>query len=119
MAYVQKEPAALKVLPFIVGKTLGKVLGSVHLAALWGILQMTPKSFQEKAARVGFTPGPTLGEELFQKMIDHPEGIWVGQVDGDNNFEALQTEDGRINLFIPELIDTVRGIDADAEGSGP
>lgn len=115
MAYVQKEPAALKVLPFIVGKTLGKVLKSAHLAALWGILQMTPKSFQEKAARVGFTPGPTLGEELFQKMIDHPEGIWVGQVDGDNNFEALKTEDKRINLFIPELIDTVRGIDADPE----
>ncbi len=115
MAYAQKEPAALKVMPFILGKTLGKVLGSVHLAALWGILQMTPKAFQEKAARVGFTPGPALGEELFQKIIDNPEGLWVGQVDPDNNFDQLHTEDGRINLFIPELIDTVRGINAEQE----
>ena len=74
MAYAQKEPAALKVLPFVLGKTLGKVLGSVHLAALWGILQTTPKAFQENAARMGFTPGTGLGEEVFQKIIDHPEG---------------------------------------------
>jgi hypothetical protein len=64
MAYAQKEPAALKVMPFILGKALGRVLDSVHLAALWGILQMTPKAFQEEAARAGFTPGPELGEAL-------------------------------------------------------
>ena len=115
MAYVQKEPAASKVLPFILGKTLGKALGSVNLATLWGILQTTPKAFQENAARAGFTPGPGLGEEIFQKIIDHPEGLWVGKVDPDNNFAHLQTEDRRIDLYIPELIDTVKGIDAERE----
>jgi anaerobic selenocysteine-containing dehydrogenase len=115
MAYAQKEPAALKVMPFILGKTLGKVLGSVHLAALWGILQMTPKAFQEKAALAGFAPGAGLGEVLFQKIIDHPEGLWVGQVDPDNNFDQLHTEDGKINLHIPELFDTVKGLDAEQE----
>ncbi len=115
MAYAQKEPAALKVLPFILGKTLGKGMGSVHLATLWGILQTTPKAFQENAARVGFTPGMGLGEEIFQKIIDHPEGLWVGQVDPNNNFGHLQTEDRRIDLYIPELIDTVKGIDAEQE----
>ena len=115
MAYAQKEPAALKVMPFILGKTLGKVLGSVHLAALWGILQMTPNSFQEKAARAGFAPGAGLGEVLFQKIIDHPEGLWVGEVDPDNNFDQLQTENGKINLHIPELLDTVKGLDAEQE----
>jgi anaerobic selenocysteine-containing dehydrogenase len=115
MAYTQKEPTALKVLPFILGKTLGKVLGSVHLAALWGILQMTPKAFQEKAVRAGFAPGAGLGEVLFRKIIDHPEGVWVGQVDPDNNFDQLHTEDGKINLHIPELFDTVKGLDAEQE----
>ena len=37
-------------------------------------------------------------------------------MDSDNNFDHLHTEDGRINLFIPELMDTVRGIDAEHEG---
>jgi anaerobic selenocysteine-containing dehydrogenase len=115
MDYAKKEPAALKVLPFIVGKTLGKVLGSVHLAALWGILQLTPKEFQEKAARAGFDPGPGLGEAIFQKILDQPEGLWVGQVDPDNNFEQLKTEDGKIHLFISELQETVRGIEPEAE----
>ncbi len=39
----------------------------------------------------------------------------MGQVDPKNNFDHLKTEDGRINLVIPELLDTVRGINADEE----
>ncbi len=115
MEYVQKEPAALKVMPFIIGKTLGKALGSVHLATLWGLLQTTPKSFQEKAVRAGFTPGIGLGEEIFQKILDHPEGLWIGRVDPERNFESLQTEDGRINLLIPELMEPVKAINAEQE----
>lgn len=79
------EPKALKAMPFILGKTLGKAMGSVHLAALWGMLQIMPKSFQENAARTGLQPGPTFGEEIFQQIINHPEGIWVGKVDPENS----------------------------------
>jgi anaerobic selenocysteine-containing dehydrogenase len=115
MQYAQKEPAALKVMPFVLGKTLGKALGSVHLAALWGLLQTAPPAFQENAARAGFNPGPGLGEELFQKTLDHAEGLWIGQVDPERNFEELKTADGRIDLFIPELIDPVRQIKPETE----
>lgn len=115
MEYAQKEPAALKVMPFILGKTLGKALGSVHLAALWGLLQTSPPAFHDNAARAGFTPGLGLGEELFQQILDHPEGLWIGRVDPERNFEELKTGDGRINLFIPELNDTVKKITAEAE----
>ena len=111
MDYVQKEPAAMKVMPFVLGKTLGKALGSVHLAALWGLLQTAPPAFQENAARAGFSPGLGLGEELFQKILDHPEGLWIGRVDPERNFEHLQTGDGRIDLYIPELIDPVKKIE--------
>ncbi len=67
MDYLQKEPKAMKVLPFILGKTLGKALGSVHLSMLWGILQTVPESFQENAARAGFSPGTGLGKRSFKK----------------------------------------------------
>jgi hypothetical protein len=50
LEYAMTEPKALKSMPFILGKTLGKAMGSVHLAALWGMLQAAPKSFQENAA---------------------------------------------------------------------
>ncbi len=115
MEYAMTEPNALKSMPFILGKTLGKTMGSVHLAALWGMLQAAPKSFQENAARAGFTPGATLGEEIFQQIIDHPEGIWVGKVDPENNLAEVKTDDGKICLHIPELIDELRSIDAASE----
>jgi anaerobic selenocysteine-containing dehydrogenase len=115
MEYAMKEPKAMKAMPFILGKTLGKAMGSVHLAALWGMLQVAPKSFHENAARAGFTPGATLGEEIFQQIMDHPEGIWVGRVDPENNLAEIKTADGKINLHIPELIDELQSIDAAPE----
>ena len=115
MEYAMTEPKALKAMPFILGKTLGKAMGSVHLAALWGMLQVAPKSFQEDAARAGFKPGPTLGEEIFQQIMDHPEGIWVGKVDPENNFAEIKTTDGKINLHIPELLDELKTIEATRE----
>jgi anaerobic selenocysteine-containing dehydrogenase len=113
--YAMTEPKAMKTMPFILGKTLGKALGSVHLAALWGMLQVVPKSFQENAARAGFKPSPTLGEEIFQQILDHPEGIWVGKVDPENNHAELKTDDGKINLDIPELLDELQSIEATRE----
>jgi anaerobic selenocysteine-containing dehydrogenase len=115
MAYAMTESAAMKSMPFILGKTLGKVMGSVHLAALWGMLQSAPKSFHENAAKAGFQPGPNLGEEIFQKIVDHPEGIWIGRIDPEQNLSLLQTEDGKVNLFIPELLDEFKAVDAERE----
>ena len=79
------------------------------------MLQVAPKSFHENAARAGFKPGATLGEEIFQKIIDHPEGIWVGKVDTENNFAEIKTTDGKINLYIPELLDELKTIEATRE----
>lgn len=112
MDYAFKEPAALGAMPFILGKTLGKVMGSVQLAALWGMLQTMPKAFVKNAARAGFTPGMGLGEELFQKIMDHPEGLWIGQVDPEDNLASVRTEDGKINLVIPELEAELKNLDA-------
>lgn len=115
MQYAQSEPRAMKVLPFIVGRTLGPALGSPNIAALWGLLQTAPKGFRENAARAGFDPGPMMAEEIFQKIMDHPEGIWIGQSDTDANLSELRTKDGKIDLFIPELAEWVQSIDPESE----
>jgi anaerobic selenocysteine-containing dehydrogenase len=109
--YVTTNPQASSRMPFILAKTLGKQLGSVNLAALWGLLQTLPSPSQENAARVGFTPGPGLGEELFQAMLAHPEGLWVGEVDKADNLKVLATEDDRIHLEVPEMTDWLQEID--------
>jgi len=115
MDYAMKEPAAMGAMPFILGKTLGKTMGSVHLAALWGMLQTVPKPFRKNAARAGFTPGMSMGEELFQKIIDRPEGLWIGLVDPEENFAHVRTEDGKINLVIPELREELGNLDSKHE----
>jgi len=115
MKFAQSEPRAMKNMPFILAKTLGKALGSAHLAALWGLVQSAPNSFRENAARAGFEPGLTQGEQIFQAILDHPEGLWVGRADPENNFAEVRTEDGRIQVWAPEMRDWVKEIDADSE----
>jgi anaerobic selenocysteine-containing dehydrogenase len=111
--YLQSNPKAGSRMLFILGKTLGKQLGSVQLASLWGMLQNTSPSFHEMAGRVGFHPGPRLGEEIFQALQEHPEGLWIGEVDIEtwDHFGAICTEDHRINLDVPEMGEWVREID--------
>jgi len=111
--YIKSNPKAGKSMPYILSKTLGRQLGSGNLASLWGLLQNLPPSVHEMAARVGFHPGPGLGEEIFQAVLQHPEGIWVGEVDAEtwDHFQALATEDGRINLDVSEMADWIQEID--------
>ncbi len=115
LAYTQAEPRAMQFMPFVLGKTLGAALGSPNLAALWGLLQIAPSSFRENAARAGFHAGMAMGDQMFHALLEHPEGIWIGKCDADNNLATIRTADRRINLFIPELADWVQTIDATTE----
>lgn len=115
MQFARAEPRAAKLLPFVLGKTLGKALGSTNLAAVWGMLQMAPESLRAAAAQLGFDPGLGMGEQLFQAILDHPEGLWIGKVDSSNGLSGVRTEDHRINVFIPELQDWARTIEAQSE----
>ncbi len=112
--FIQAKPNAAKVLPFIVGKTLGPALGSMNKAALWGLLQTAPADFRANAARAGFDPGLEMGEEIFDKLMESPQGLWIGQSDPDN-LKGLKTADQKVNLYIPELSDWVNEITPEIE----
>ena len=112
---IAAEPKAGKVASLIVGKTLGRVLGSVNLASLYAMVQRRPKDFYENAVRAGFKPGPDLADRIFEAVMDHPEGLWVGRTDPEDNFSALATADGRVNVHIPEMADWMNSIDAATE----
>lgn len=115
MAFAKSEPRVVENMPFVLAKTLGEPMESANLAALWGMLVTAPKSFHENAARAGFKPGLNLGEDVFQAILDHPEGLWIGRLDQEKNWERIRNEDGRINVFIPELADWAKDIDAESE----
>lgn len=115
MNFLQKNPQYARLTPFILGKTIGPVLGSTNLAALWGILQNLPKAARENAERAGFKKGPLMGEEIYNALIDHPEGIWIGKIDMENNFKELKTEDGRVNVYIPEMLEWLKEVTPEEE----
>ena len=73
------------------------------------------RSGQGKKARAGFALGPDQGLELFQAVIDHPEGLWVGRCDPETNLGNLATPDGRIHLSAPEFQGWLQEIDPAVE----
>jgi len=117
MQYLAENPLIGMRMIYVVAKTLGKKLGSVNQASIWARMQTLPGPARERAARAGFTTGPALGEEIFQAILDHPEGLFVGQVDPAtwDHFQAMATEDGRINLDVPEMIDWLKEIEPTIE----
>jgi anaerobic selenocysteine-containing dehydrogenase len=111
MEFMGANPDVAPRIPFVLAKTLGKSMGSVNLATIWAALQTLPPEAKADAERAGFTPGPLLGEEIFKTSLAHPEGLWLGEVDTKNNLKRLATEDGRINLDVPELREWIEEID--------
>ncbi len=117
MEWAAAEPKALAAMPFVLAKTLGKEWDSAALAGLWGVLMTAPKTFRKNADRMGFAPGLDQGDRIFQALLDHPEGIWVGKAAPDENFTAVKTPSGKIELMVPELETAARDLDAAGEAA--
>jgi anaerobic selenocysteine-containing dehydrogenase len=113
MTFAGQNPNAKQAMQYILAKTLGRSMGSVNLAWQWSRLVTMPPWAQEKAVRAGFTPGPAIGDDLFQAVIDAPGGLIVGSADPDewDHFKAIATADGRINLDVPEMLEWLHEID--------
>jgi len=107
---VAKDPQSYGVLPFIVAKTLGNAVGSVHLASHFTTFMQRSPERQEQAVRAGFTVGPDQGLEIYQATLEHPEGVLVGIRDPEKNIGQLATKNGKIQLHNPEIDDWISKI---------
>jgi anaerobic selenocysteine-containing dehydrogenase len=115
MEWAGTEAKALARMPFVLAETLGSAWDSAAKAALWGLLMTAPKVFRENAARIGFEPGIDQGDRIFQALLDAPQGVWVGRADIDNAMDAVRTPSGKVEVFIPEMQDLARRLDAVSE----
>ena len=115
MEWAATEPGALKAMPFVLAKTLGKEWDSAAKAGLWGVAMTAPKAFRKNAARIGFEPGLDQGDRIFQALMDNPEGIWIGETDPAENFKALKTPSGKVDVFVPELETDAKSLNAENE----
>jgi len=118
MEWAGKTPNVKSRMPFVLAKTLGRVWDSAALAASWGMLMTAPKTFRKNAARAGFQTGLDQGNRIFQALLDAPQGLWVGKADIADNWAAIRTPSGKIEVFIPELADQAKNLNAVSEAIG-
>jgi anaerobic selenocysteine-containing dehydrogenase len=102
-------------MPFVLAETLGRAWDSAALAALWGLLMTAPEPFRNNAVRAGFKPGIDQGDRIFQAILDNPQGLWVGEVDPEENMSGVRTPSGKIEVHIPELEEEAKGLDGASE----
>ena len=50
------------------------------------------------------------GSELLQAILDHPEGIYLCDTKDGNNLDHLETDDGRIHLAVPMVLEMLKNL---------
>ncbi|MBU4055931.1 MAG: molybdopterin-dependent oxidoreductase, partial [Proteobacteria bacterium] len=108
--FMAASPESGKALQFIIAKTLGSAMGSVHLASIFPLFMQLSKDRQEEGAKAGFPVGPDQGLSMYQAIMDHPEGVLVGIRDPKKNLEGIPTKSKKIELYNPEADDWIKKI---------
>ena len=101
--YLMTSPEGGKAMSFVIAKTLGPALGSVHLASIFPLFMQLSKDRREEAEKAGFPVGADQGLAMYQAVMDHPEGVLVGIRDPEKNLEAIPTKNNKIQLYNPEV----------------
>ena len=99
--------------PVVLYRTLGPTLpdGAASAAILWGAAQRCALGFEASVRRAGFSgDGLELGEALFDAILAGPHGVSFSLDTWDDVWPRVSTDDGRIHVQIPELVDELRGI---------
>jgi len=119
-----ERPDLAAVMPVILYETLGRSLGEGEESAalVWGAAQQLAASDPASVRRAGFEgEGPALGNALFRAIFERREGVVISSDPYEISFERIHTEDQKIALEIPELIQELadlqdeRGLETDDE----
>ncbi len=103
--------------PVLLYRTLGPTLpnGAASAALLWGAAHRCVMTFPDSVGRAGFTgEGLEAGEQLFEAILNSPSGLTFTVDDYDESWKRLKTDDGRIHLAIPEMLEMFDSLRAPA-----
>ncbi|MBJ20165.1 MAG: molybdopterin-dependent oxidoreductase [bacterium] len=110
LAFVQAmtgEPKLAAIMPVVLYETLGRSLGEglEGAASVWGAVQTLAMENADSVRRAGFEgEGLALGNALFRAILDNTNGVVITSDPYEATMERIRTDDGRIELVIPELI---------------
>jgi anaerobic selenocysteine-containing dehydrogenase len=114
-AATKANPRLGAVTPVVLYRTLGPTLphGAASAAALWTAAHRCVALNPASVRRAGFGDGFEAGEKLFDAIIASPSGVVFAVDDYDETWRRVQTEDGRINLRIPELLGELAALESE------
>jgi formate dehydrogenase len=107
------KPHLADIVPVVLYETLGRSLGEGRESAalIWGASQQLAASNGDSVRRAGFQgEGPALGDALFDAILNRAEGVVITSDPYDVTFDRIHTDDGRISLVIPELLEELIGL---------
>ncbi|MFM7537798.1 MAG: molybdopterin-dependent oxidoreductase [Acidimicrobiales bacterium] len=117
---VVANPGLGKVVSVVLYETLGPTLrtsdgvDAAGAAALWGLAQRCAGTYGPSINRAGIAgEGLALGNALFRAVIESPSGITFTIDDYDETLRRLETDDQRLHLAIPILLDELRSLAAE------
>jgi len=88
--------------------------GETHpvLSLMRGVCMMFAMKHREALIQNGLITGEgDDASELFQKVLDHPEGLYLCDTLDRENLQNLQTEDGKIRLEVPRILELLRNLE--------
>jgi formate dehydrogenase len=109
------NPRLGAVTPVVLYRTLGPTLpnGATAAAALWTAAHRCAALNPASVRRAGFGEGFEAGERLFDALLSSPSGVVFADDDYDETWRRVQTEDGRVNVRIPELLGELAALASD------
>jgi anaerobic selenocysteine-containing dehydrogenase len=100
------NPRLGAVTPVVLYRTLGPALpnGAASAAALWSAAHRCATLNPVSVQRAGFGEGFDAGERLFDAILSSPSGVVFADDNYEETWRRVQTENGRVNVRIPELL---------------
>jgi anaerobic selenocysteine-containing dehydrogenase len=82
------------------------------LSLIKGVTQLFAMNHSQALQEEGTISGEgNAGEELYQKLLDHPEGVLLCRTDPSKNWEQLRSSDKKAVLDSPEVLDRFRNLE--------
>jgi anaerobic selenocysteine-containing dehydrogenase len=109
------NPELGRLAPIVLYRTLGPTLpgGAASAAILWGAAQRCALANPDGVRRAGHEgEGLELGEALFDAILASPSGVVITEDTQDATWRRVGTDDGRIHLAVPELLDELAALAA-------
>jgi anaerobic selenocysteine-containing dehydrogenase len=86
------------------------------LSLIKGLSALFAMSRQQELAKAGTVSadGDPV-EAVFNKLLEHPEGVLLCKVDPEKNWEQVRTDDGKVVLNPPLILDMFRRLEIPAD----